>query len=398
VVNIQFQNHGLTEAIRTAGFTERLLEAGATVWFYLDKALLPAGLMFFYPLWRIDPADLRWWLPLLAAIGLTLFLAWKGRLFSLYAVPPEGRDGRPARPARFWRGALFAWGYFAVALIPVLGFTDIYFMKYSLVADHYQYLAVIGVAAWVSAVWWGGEGAAARGWGGGSAAGSPGEFKNLRFLAAAAVVGLFTLLTWQQTRMFRDAETLYRVSLVRNPSAWPADNNLGVIEVESSRQPEAYAHFAEALRLNPDYAEAHYNLGRLLKLQPNGAALALPHFARAVALRPRYADAHFWLADCLDALGRADEARAQYEAALRSHTTYRFETENDLAVNLAKAGRMAEALPHFQAAVALNPQVALLHYMLAEDLSQLGRTQEAETHYAAAARLDPRLARPPGGP
>ena len=42
---------------------------------------------------------------------------------------------------------LFAWGFFCVSLLPVMGLTDVYFMKYSLVADHYQYAALIGVIA-----------------------------------------------------------------------------------------------------------------------------------------------------------------------------------------------------------------------------------------------------------
>jgi tetratricopeptide (TPR) repeat protein len=379
LVNIQFQNHGLTEAIRAAGPVERLLEAGATVWFYLGKAILPVHLMFFYPLWHIRTDALAWWLPLLAAIGLT---AWLGGL-------AWGPAGRPS----LRRSAAFAWGYFGVALVPVMGFTDIYFMKYSLVADHYEYLAVIGVVAWASAAWWVG----AAGGGEPDAAGVLSR-NPVRLAVAAAVVGLGAILCWRQTRMFQDGETLYRVSLERNPQAWPADNNLGVLEVESGRTEAARSHFAEALRLNPDYAEAHYNLGRLLKPQPGGAARALPHFARAVALRPAYADAHFWLALCLDNLGRPEEADAQYAEAIRLNTTYLFEAHNDLAVGLAKAGRLGEALPHFQAAVRLNPRAAMLHFMLAEDLGQLGRTPEADAEYAEAFRLDPRLARPAPGP
>ncbi len=40
-VNIWFQTHGSGEAVRTAGFVERLLGAGGVVWFYLYKAILP---------------------------------------------------------------------------------------------------------------------------------------------------------------------------------------------------------------------------------------------------------------------------------------------------------------------------------------------------------------------
>ena len=48
---------------------------------------------------------------------------------------------------------LFAWGFFCVALAPVMGFTDVAFMQYSLVADRYQHIAIIGLIALASAVW-----------------------------------------------------------------------------------------------------------------------------------------------------------------------------------------------------------------------------------------------------
>ena len=38
-------------------------------------------------------------------------------------------------------------------LVPVMGLTDTYFMKYSLVADHYAHLAMIGVITLAAAGW-----------------------------------------------------------------------------------------------------------------------------------------------------------------------------------------------------------------------------------------------------
>jgi tetratricopeptide (TPR) repeat protein len=392
-VNIQFQNTGVTNPIRTAGLVERMLEAGATVWFYLFKALVPVDLAFFYPLWHIRIEDIRWWLPLAAAIGVTgLLVAMACRGSPSLVIPNAARNSvaaaeeipRCARDgSRGWRAALFAWGYFCVALIPVLGFADIYFMKYSLVADHYQYLALIGVLAGVSAVWWSGVGA---------------RFENLRWLAAAAVVALLTGLTWRQTHRYRDAETLYRVSLQQNPACWPAENNLGIIANATSQPVAAFMHFGRALDLNPDFAEAHYNLGRLLQLMPDGAGRALPHFARTVELNPRFADAHYWLAESLLDLGRTREAVDQFEAAIRLRTNFIFQAQNDLGATLANGGQLAAALPHFEAAVRLNPRVASVQLMLAQALGQLGQAQEAQAHYQEALRLDPRLGRPSPGP
>jgi len=130
LVNIWFQTHG-GEPIRNAGVLERILGAGAALWFYWSKALLPVSLSFIYPQWTIDPARLVWWVPALGAIAVTGVAWW-------------------LRDTRIGRGLWFAWLFVAIALVPVLGFTDVYFMKYALVADHYQYIAILGISALVA--------------------------------------------------------------------------------------------------------------------------------------------------------------------------------------------------------------------------------------------------------
>ena len=371
LVNIQFQNHGVTGPIRSAGLVERLLDAGAVTWFYLGKALLPVHLTFIYPLWRVGTDDVLWWLPLGAAVGVTIFLGSRAHL------RPLGYDVANSAGRGIWRAGFFAWCYFCVALIPVMGLTDIYFMKYSLVADHYQYLALIGVMAFAAAAWWG--------WG-------EGKSRALQFAVGAVVVGSLTVLTWRQARIYRDAETLYRVTLERNPQCWLADNNLGIVEVDSGRPAEARAHFLRALELNPDYAEAHFNFGLLLRHEPGGLPAAAEHFRRAVQLRPGYADAHYYLANSLGDLGRTGEAIDQYEQAIRSRPNFP-DAQLNLGSTLAGAGRVPEALPHFEEAVRLNPGSAQAQLNLAFALREVGQVQEGQRHYQEAIRLDPRLAR-----
>ena len=132
LVNIWFQTYGLSQEIRTVTFTQRFLGAAAAVWFYAAKALVPINLLLVYPQWHIQAADIRWWFPLLAAIVFTIIL-WRQR------SDPSAR------------AVMFAWGFFCIALIPVMGFADVGFMQYSLVADHYQHIALIAAVALVSA-------------------------------------------------------------------------------------------------------------------------------------------------------------------------------------------------------------------------------------------------------
>ncbi len=111
------------------------MQAGAVVWFYLAKALAPIKLIFFYPQWNIQTGNLLWWLPLLAAIVVTVVLVWR----------------RKSPQADWFRPLLFAWAFFCVALAPAMGFFDPGYMRFSLVADHYQHLALLAVVSLLGA-------------------------------------------------------------------------------------------------------------------------------------------------------------------------------------------------------------------------------------------------------
>ena len=53
-------------------------------------------------------------------------------------------------------------------------------------------------------------------------------------------------LTWRQSRMYTDIETLYQTTIDRNPECWMAHNNLGVVLAGHGHTDEAVAHFQGA--------------------------------------------------------------------------------------------------------------------------------------------------------
>ena len=358
VVNVWFQTHGKDIEFRNAGFVERLLGAGSVPWFYLYKALLPIDLAFIYPQWHIEVGDALWWLPLLAALIVTVIL-WRYR--------------------KGWsRPLLFSWGFFYVSLAPVLGFTDVGFMKYSLVADHYQHIAVIGVIALAAAGWsiWHERGRNSLQW--------------LTTAVAVVAIGALTSMTLRQSGIYHDAIGLYQATLQKNPDFWPAHNNLGAALVDEGRLPEAIEHYRQALRLNPDYIEVHNNLGFALA---NAGLMkeAIKYYRQALRLKPDYVEAHNNLGAALADAGLFQEAIEHYRQALRLKPDY-IEAHNNLGAALVKAGRLQEAIEHYQQALVLKPDFTDVYINLA--LAYADNHQSSKAIAAAQKALE--LARSQG--
>lgn len=340
--------HGADFAL---GPLERGLLAGRVFWFYLGKLGWPAGLTFIYPRWHVD-AGVPWqWLFPLAGLGLLagLFL-WRRR------------SRAPLAAALLFGGSLF----------PVLGFFNVYPFRFSYVADHFQYLASLGVFALVGS----GLASVLAGW---------------PRLTARAVVGALLLglagLSWRQAADYRDDLSLFEATLRRNPGAWMAHINLAKALAERGRHAEAVRHLERALVLRPDEPEAWSNLGDDLT-RLGRPAEALAPLERALRLQPDFPEAHNNLGVALMALERAEEGRAQFAAAVRLRPSYAVAQRN-LGLALATAGRIAEALPHFARAARLDPRDAEAEFKWGTALLFSDRFAEAAPHFERALRLAP---------
>ncbi len=343
---------------------ERCLLAGRVVWFYLGKLVWPQGLVFIYPRWQIDAGSAG------AYAALVLFAAASAGLWLL----------------RDWsRSPLAAWLLFCGTLFPVLGFFNVYPFVFSFVADHFQYLAMPAVIALACAGWarWN---AWARSEGPGKGAGGPLR-RALPVAAAAAAVAALGLLTRAQCAMYRDADTLYRTTIRRNPQCWMAYNNLGVVLVNAGRLREGIEQYEQALRIKPDYAVSQNDLGAALFLLHDIRG-AIAHIDEALKLWPNYAEAHYNRGRALAEAGRLPEAIEEFDTAL-SLKPDKAEARNNLATALAMTGRLPEAIEQFEETLRISPDYADAHKNLGYALLLSRRPQEARTHYEEAVRLKP---------
>lgn len=92
---------------------------------------------------------------------------------------------------------------------------------------------------------------------------------------------------------------------------------LGNRLADDGRMDEAIAAYEEALRLCPDWAEAHNNLATVLQSAEGRLGEAIAHYRRALALKPELGVAtHRNLGDALRMWGESDAARDAYRRAL----------------------------------------------------------------------------------
>lgn len=240
---------------------QRLIIAGRAIWFYAGKLLWPRPLMFIYPRWDVTSAQAQWQivlLPLALLVAVVLFVL----------------------RSRIGRAPTVAWLFFIGTLFPALGFVNVYPMRYSFVADHFQYLASLGLIALI-------VGAVEH------------LAKSAKWFCAASALVLVALvwLSFQQSRIYASPRKLWGHVLAHNPSAWMAHNNLGILLLTSD-SPTAAAHFRGAIALKPDHAEAMMNLGRIDE-EAGRLDDAVAWYRRAIDARPKLAEAHYNLARAL---------------------------------------------------------------------------------------------------
>ena len=242
------------------------------------------------------------------------------------------------RQRRRWPGGLVAWAYYVVTLLPVLGLVSVSIL---LVADRYTYLpcmawAVLGGAASLVTL----RRLASR-------------HRRIAAAGLASVLLLLASLSWRQSRLWHDSETLFRHVLALEQDIPEVHNNLGFVLVNQLRIDEGIEEYRRALAIKPDFVKAMNNLGLALLTQGR-IAEGIEQCQKAVDLEPDYAFAH-----------------------------------NNLGLALMYLGRAAEALPHFQKAVAVAPEYVVAYNNLGTALLAMGRSDEAIAQFHKALDLRP---------
>jgi len=377
---------GVVAALKSLPPGERLADAALAYVSYLGKTLWPSSLAVFYPLPRAGVHTGTVIACVLLLAGVTagaLLLAKRAPWFA------------------------FGWFWYLGTLVPVIGLVQVGMQA---TADRYTYMPLAGIFI---AVAWG-------------AAGLAQQLPRLRAVVPCIGALWLTLLfpvTCAQTAVWHDSKTLFSHAAAVTDNNYLAHFHLGIALAAEGRTEEAIAHYEEAVRMFPGYADARTNLAIALvqkdrpaealvhfqeavRLQPDSARAwnnlgltlgrlnrwpeALASFQQALRIDPEYADAHLNAGAALDHENRTSEALEHFNQALRikPHSPLALD---DLGLALARMNRFSEAVEPLQRAVRLRPDSADVHCHLGLILMRAGRPGEAREHLQQALRLNPAL-------
>jgi protein O-mannosyl-transferase len=326
--------------------------------FYLSKSGIPMRLSPLYEMPHpVDPLQARFLISFLLCVVLAAGFVWGWRRS---------------------RGATACLIGFVIIALPMLGFVQ---NGPQIAADRYTYHAGPALGILFGAL-------ALR-------LSSIVSTKAIRAVATLILIVLGTL-TWKQTSVWHDSETLWTRALSLDSTSAVAHSAMASVSyrqdrveegMEHSRRaaalaplyPEAYndlgvgferqhkpdsaeQSFRRAIELQPDYDEALNNLGVAIVRQGNIAS-GIELFQRALAVNPDYADAHVNWGNALVRSGRQSDAIPHYEAALAIRSKDA-DAYLNWGVALAQQAKFPDAALKFRQALAANPnQVEARQYL-----------------------------------
>jgi len=337
-------------------FIERVLIAGRAVWFYAAKIFWPYPLMFNYPRWQIDTGQLWQYFFPLSLVLLFLFM-WCAR-------------------NRIGTGPLVAFLFFVGSLFPALSFFNVFPMLYSFVADHFQYLASIGLILLFCA---------------GCTRlfkdGKRGRHHRLELLFFGVVLAVLSALTWQHSKTFENRLILFSDVIAKNPDSWMSYVNRGFDYFLHDKYDLALADYQKALELNPLEAGILVNRSELFAKLKNYDQAFLD-VNRAIAMDPSRYEYYLARATYYCMTERFDLAINDYNKLVQINPDYGeayvkrallYAQKEDYIKALSDLNKVADMAPN-------NPEVyanrGLIYY-------RQGLLADAVRDFDTALRLDP---------
>ncbi|MDQ3667580.1 MAG: tetratricopeptide repeat protein [Acidobacteriota bacterium] len=167
-------------------------------------------------------------------------------------------------------------------------------------------------------------------------------------------------------------------------------------QAEAEAEAKVAARAAQTIEGDRSAALVYMEKGREF-YRDDEDAQALEAFQQALRLDPELAEAHFRLGLTYDAFGQAPEAEAAYKKAVEAYKKYLgingnnddAEAHYNLGQTYAGLHLYTEAVREYRQATLLKPDDAAIHYDLGLALMRLAQYDEASRAFAKSLELDP---------
>lgn len=324
----------------------KIAVAAYSLLFYVGKTIAPFGLAPLYamPL-SVSPFEPRFAISVSAVIAVAIVLVLL----------------RKRAP-----GTVVAIFGFGAILFPLLG---VHQNGPQIAADRYTYNAAVALAILAAA----GVRVLSR------------KLGTASLAPAGIVIASLATLTWSQSRIWHDSESLWTQVLRVEPASPLALNNYGNVLARRGATSDALSHYKRAVAADPRYADAYDNVGVALA-QLGRTDEAFGAFRTAVDIRPEFDEARNNWGVALAAAGRFDDAIEQYRFALQTNASNAVAHIN-WGNALVRLGRTADALPHYRDAIMLQQDNVDAHHNFGTALALLGDLEGAIAQFTRTLEL-----------
>lgn len=150
---------------------------------------------------------------------------------------------------------------------------------------------------------------------------------------------------------------------------------------------EALSEYGVAIRLNPQYTHAHFNIANLYKKIKKNRQAEI-HYRRAIEISPAFKDAYINLGSLLIEDGRINEAIDNYKVsvALSPNDSAAY---NNLGVAFDRNKQHNEAIECYKRAISISPHFFQAHCNLGDSFKALKNIEQAKNAYQNALSVEP---------
>lgn len=346
IIAISAQRSGQFMAADTHTIIEKIVFAGYAYTQYIVRFFVPIGLAAMYPY----PTEI-------GAVHVLFFAATIGIAVLFFMSLRKN-----------WNMLSGGILFYTANIILLLQFIP--FGK-ALMADRYMYISCIGLAypamhylaAWLRKLQMG---------------------KRLMFIGGPAV-GALLVLCLMRNEVWRSDENFYTALLKRFPESAETHYSMGEMYMRKGDYEQAELHIDKAVRLEPSNSKAWYNKG-IMHMRKAQAMQALEAFDKSISIN-NYPKAHFSRAMLHMSSGRHDLALADVEAVLLNQPT----NARALCIKgdcLERMGRLQEALEQYNKALELDTREPLFYVRRGATLCKLKQFAPAIADLNASLEMD----------